>query len=163
MIYCLIKIIFKQVRIQSFWKVGSGHQISGFFFVLPVFNTYILYTVQQILYDGVKPYVTSSPSSSDINWGMTFFANGIKFISAVLTVMGGKNSNPDRYSLLEYYSSSMWRNFRPIPSIWLYVTSNFATASSVPYSKIRQNFSSVVAPPLEDWDRPSAIGSKMYK
>jgi hypothetical protein len=33
---------------------------------------------------------------SDINWGMTFFANGIKFLSAVLTVMGGKSTNPDR-------------------------------------------------------------------
>jgi hypothetical protein len=42
-------------------------------------------------------YVIVDPGfSSDINWGMTFFANGIKFLSAVLTVMGGKNSSPDR-------------------------------------------------------------------
>ena len=32
----------------------------------------------------------------DINWGVTILANGLKFISAVLTVLG--DDNVDRYS-----------------------------------------------------------------
>ena len=42
--------------------------------------------------------------------------------------------------------ASLWRNFRPFPSIWqnFYVTWSFGIASSVTYSEICQNFSNSV-------------------